>query len=169
MCRDHPWRAALVLVALAQITLGVAQIFGMGHMPAAAPMAMGHEAMAGHLFNESTAWNIAVGIGFLVAAWRPAATTGLMPVLVAFTGLLAVFVITDTISGQVTPERVASHAIIAVGVAVTAMVRRKGSGSGSPSPQRLSDDDAAEGVIVPEGARHGRRRGHLRDADDSAA
>ncbi|KQU01944.1 hypothetical protein ASG56_20710 [Rhodococcus sp. Leaf7] len=168
VCRDHPWRAALVLVAMAQISLGVAQLLGVGHTPTADPMAMGHESMAGHLFNESTAWNIAVGIGFLVAAWRPAASAGLMPVLVAFTGLLAVFVITDSISGQVTIQRVASHAIIAVGVAVTAMVRRSANGSTSPSPQRVSHSDD-EGVIVPDGARQGRRRGHLREADDSAA
>ncbi|OZC76932.1 hypothetical protein CH274_19895 [Rhodococcus sp. 06-418-5] len=164
--RDHPWRAALVVVALAQLALGLTQIFGIGHDHGG--MVMGTEAMTGHLFNESTAWNLAVGVGFLIAAWRPAATNGLLPVLATFTVLLTCFVITDSIAGQVTVERVASHAIIAIGVLVTMMVRRRELHTGSPASHRLPAD-AGEDVELPDGARYGRRRGHLRGANDPAA
>jgi predicted anti-sigma-YlaC factor YlaD len=164
--RDHPWRAALAVTALAQLALGLSQIFGIGHDHGG--MVMGTEAMTGHLFNESTAWNLAVGVGFLFAAWRPAATNGLLPVLATFTGLLTVFVITDSIAGQVTAERVASHAIIAVGVLVTVMVRHRDNDTGSPTPHRLPADPDVD-IELPDGARYGRRRGHLRDTNDPAA
>ncbi|MFD4366990.1 zf-HC2 domain-containing protein [Rhodococcus sp. NPDC058521] len=166
--RDHPWRAALAVIALAQIGLGVAQVAGIGHDHSSDAMDMGSSAMTGHLFNESTAWNIAVGVGFLIAACRPAATAGLMPMLATFTVLLAAFVITDSIAGQVTVERVASHAAIAIGVLVCVMVRRREKRPSSPSPHRRpvdTDDD----IDLPEGARYGRRRGHLRGANDPAA
>ncbi|OZD39347.1 hypothetical protein CH252_30600 [Rhodococcus sp. 06-1477-1B] len=163
---DHPWRAVLAVVAIAQLALGATQIFGIGHDHSGEAMVMGPDAMAGHLFNESTAWNVAVGVGFLVAAWRPRTTAGLMPVLATFTVLLAAFVITDTISGAVTAERVASHAIIAIGVLVTAMVRRS-EVDGSPSPHRRVED--TDDFELPEGTRYGRRRGHLRDSNDPAA
>ncbi|MCZ4521738.1 zf-HC2 domain-containing protein [Rhodococcus ruber] len=166
--RDHPWRAALAVIALAQLALGLSQIFGIGHDHVHGGMVMDSEAMTGHLFNESTAWNLAVGVGFLFAAWRPAATNGLLPVLATFTVLLTVFVITDSIAGQVTAERVASHAIIAVGVLVTVMVRHRYNDAGSPTPHRLPADPEAD-IELPDGARYGRRRGHLRDTNDPAA
>lgn len=165
---DHPWRAALIVVAVAQLTLGLSQMFGIGSDSGHGEMAMGSEVMAGHLFNESTAWNIAVGIGFLTAAWRPAATTGLLPVLASFSILLTGFVITDSIAGQVTFARVASHAIIAVGVLVTVMVQRREGRTGSPAPHRASAG-AGDHIDLPDGARYGRRRKHLRNANDPAA
>ena len=59
--RDWWPRAALGLVALAQITIGLTQILGVGTTGGHA--GHGGELPAGHLFNESTAWNLAVGIG----------------------------------------------------------------------------------------------------------
>jgi predicted anti-sigma-YlaC factor YlaD len=165
---DHPWRAALVVVALCQLALGLGQIVGFGHSHAMDPVDMGSHVMNAHLFNESTAWNVAVGIGFLFAACRPRATTGLIPVLVAFSVLLTVFVVTDSIAGQVTGSRIASHAIIAIGVLVTVMVHRREATTDPPFPSDVTRR-ATDEIDLPAGARPGRRGNHLRAADDSAA
>ncbi|WP_283312349.1 zf-HC2 domain-containing protein [Rhodococcus sp. IEGM 1354] len=165
--RDHPWRAGLVVVALCQLVLGFGQVLGWGSGHDHASMS-DPAAMSGHLFNESTAWNVAVGVGFLVAAARPRATTGLLPVLVAFTAILGIFVVADIMAGQVTVARVSTHAIIAVGVLVTTMVHRAQRRSDTPPPVR-SAVARHEDEQRPSGFGRGRGYGHLRDASGPAA
>ncbi|MGA9869587.1 MAG: hypothetical protein WBQ44_00360 [Rhodococcus sp. (in: high G+C Gram-positive bacteria)] len=88
--------------------------------------------------------------------------------LATFTVLLTGFVITDSVAGQVIAERVASHAVIAIGVLVTVMVRRRELHTGPPASHRLPAETSAD-IELPDGARYGRPRGHLRDANDPAA
>ncbi len=54
---------------------------------------------AGHLFNESTAWNLALGVGMLWAAFRPRATAGLVPMLAIFVVVLAAYSTHDLLTG----------------------------------------------------------------------
>lgn len=171
--RDHRWRAALIALGIAQVALGIVQLVGVdfamaGHSHTAD--LPGAASMSTHLFNESTAWNLAVGAGFAWAGIRTRATTGLLPVLAVFTAVLTVFVITDSIAGNVTATRIASHGIIAAGVFVTAVVHRRYRGEHLPPPHRAAahtpDRDEME---LPPGAKYGRRLGHLRDASDPAA
>ncbi|MFD6062466.1 zf-HC2 domain-containing protein [Rhodococcus wratislaviensis] len=170
--RDHRWRAALIALGIMQVTLGLTQLLGVdaamvGHSHTATP---GAASMSTHLFNESTAWNLAVGVGFVVAGIRTHATTGLLPVLTVFTAVLTVFVVTDSISGNVTASRIASHAIIAAGVLVTVVVHRRYRDEYRPPPRRAAPPAHEGGELqLPPGAKYGRRRGHLRDATDPAA
>lgn len=175
---DHRWRAALVALGIAQLALGLSQLLGIdfsmiaahAHTAEIAGPAMGSNSMRTHLFNENTAWNLAVGAGFVVAGIRTRATTGLLPVLTVFTVVLTVFVITDSISGNVTATRIASHAIIAAGVLVTAVVHRRYRDEHRPPPHRAAaGTHGSDEVELPPGARYGRRRDHLRDASDPAA
>ncbi|MDQ2588735.1 hypothetical protein CKY47_33270 [Saccharothrix yanglingensis] len=124
--RTRGWypRAGLAGVAVAQLTLGLSQV--LGTTPAAA-QASGHGihgSTGTHLFNESTAWNLALGLGLLWAALRPRSAAGLLPVVAAFVTVLAAFSTRDLIAGQATATRVTSHAVLVLGLALLLLVRR---------------------------------------------
>ncbi|WP_189058101.1 hypothetical protein [Longimycelium tulufanense] len=129
----HRWlRPALAGVALAQLTLALTQILGLG----TSAHRVGHHAMnsvASHLFNESTSWNLALGIGLLWAAWRPRSTTGLIPVLSGFIVLLFAYSAHDLITGAAPVSRVLGHGLLVVGLALLIVLHRT---SATPDPGR---------------------------------
>ncbi|MBW4721988.1 zf-HC2 domain-containing protein [Saccharothrix obliqua] len=116
-------RVGLAGVAVAQITLGLSQVLGTGPEPGATGHGI-HGASGSHLFNESTAWNLALGLGLLWTALRPRATTGMLPVVAGFVALLGVFSVQDLMSGQATVQRVTSHAILVLGLVLMVVVHR---------------------------------------------
>lgn len=123
--RPRRWpRVALAVIGALQILLGLTQLFGVD----------AYGAMSGHLFNESTAWNLALGIGLLWAAIRTRATSGLLPVLAGFLGVLTVFCVLDLLSGAVLLSRVATHGLLVAGLAALVIVHRQRRHGGSPSP-----------------------------------
>lgn len=123
--RRRVLRTALGAVAAAQLGLGLAQ----GLLPAL----HGHGIAHGHLFNESTAWNLALGVGMLWASWRDRTAGGVLPVLSAFVAALAGFSVHDLIVGAATVERVASHALLLVGLGLLFAVHRRGGGGPAPA------------------------------------
>lgn len=114
------WRArgALAAVATAQVALGLSQLFG-------APAHHGEPVMASHLFNESTAWNLALGIGMFWAAFRPRATSGLIPVLAGFVALLVAYSTVDLIAGTAPVPRVVGHGLLVAGLVLMIAVNRR--------------------------------------------
>lgn len=133
-------RLALGLVALVQSGLGLAELLGadVGHA--------GHGGLAAavHLGNESAAWNVAVGIGLLWAALRPATASGLLPALGGFVVVLGLVSGVDLSTGQVAFDRVASHGLVVVGVALLFAVRRQHTRqTAPPSADRLPAPGAA--------------------------
>lgn len=131
--RPQPWalRVALGLVALVQSGLGLAELLGtdVGHA--------GHGLVAvAHLGNESAAWNVAVGIGLLWAALRPATASGLLPALAGFVVVLGIVSGVDLSAGQVDTTRVLSHGLVVAGVALLFAVR----GQHARQPAPLSAD-----------------------------
>lgn len=68
-----------------------------------------------HLLNESAAWTVALGAGFLVAAWRPRSAAVLLPVVGVFVMILSGFVVADRFQDRVTGERLVSHSPVALG------------------------------------------------------
>ncbi|WP_083666198.1 hypothetical protein [Saccharomonospora sp. CUA-673] len=126
--REH-WglRIPLAVVGLLQSGLGLSQLLGSPD---------GHGAvsgMAAHLGHESAAWNLAIGFALLWAALRPHATTGLLPLLTVFTGVLGVVSVVDLIGGAATAGRVLSHGIVVAGVCLLALLRRRDRDNG-PTP-----------------------------------
>lgn len=158
---DHPWRTTLGSLGVVQTALGVLLVFGVD----LGALAMGPRTgdVSAHLSNESAAWNLAVGVGFLVAAARPHLAGGLIPVLAVFAGVLAVFVVSDATTGAVTLARAASHVVLVVGLGVVAMVHRRYPVYPAQPPAWSVAD------VVPPGARLGRSRTHLRDVAGPAA
>lgn len=156
-------RWALGLVGVAQLVLALAQ--GLG---ANIGTAIGHHAMmSGHLLNESTAWSAALGAVMVITAQRPGAAAGLAWVLTVFSAVLAVYVVTDALSGAVTVNRMLSHIPVLVGTVLALLVWRDSRSSG---PQPHSEALPITGdVVLPDNASRGRRRGHLYPTDGSAA
>jgi predicted anti-sigma-YlaC factor YlaD len=160
----HPavsWRRwALGAVGLVQLGLAVAQ--GVG-----ADLGVPHTASAGHVLNESTAWSAALGVVMLAAAFRPVMAGGLTCVLASFAAFLLLYEVIDIAAGRVTPDRPLTHLPVLVGVVLSLLVWRRDRGGGHrPDGTAAMDRDDIE---LPKNASRGRRRGHLRTTDGSAA
>jgi len=151
-----PARWALCGVGLIQLALAAAQGFGLH-------LGIAHSAGGAHLINESTAWSAALGAGMIAAALRPMAAAGLVWVLWAFVAVLGAYVVADSISGAVTPGRVATHLPLLAGAVLATLVWRRETPDG---PQPAVDSAA---IVLPEHASRGRRRNHLRPTGGSAA
>ncbi|WP_063049728.1 zf-HC2 domain-containing protein [Nocardia arthritidis] len=153
-------RVLLGVLGVLQVGLAAAQLagldFGMSHHGAE---------MTRHLLNESTAWNSAIGVGLLYSAIRPSATAGMLPVLAALVATLSAFVVADLHSGVVSVSRVAPHSGLVVALALVTIVHQARRPDSSPPV----GDRAPSELVVPAGARLGRRTGHLRSTRDPAA
>lgn len=143
---------------MVQLALTVAQ--GLG-----APLGLPH-AEEGHVLNESTAWSGALGVVMLVAATRPAVAGGLAWVLAAFTTFLVLYEITDADADRISLDRPLTHLPVMAAAVLAYLVWRRDRTEG-PRPEGtavLTDE-----IALPEAASRGRRRGHLRSTDGSAA
>lgn len=153
-------RWALGAVGVVQLVLAVAQALG-------AHLGVPHAAMGGHVLNESTAWSAALGVVMVAAAVRPPVAGGLMWVLGAFAAVLSVYVVGDAVAGRVTADRVLTHLPVLFGAVLAWLVWRSGHPDGRrPDHTALRQD---EEIVLPQNASRGRRRGHLRPSDGSAA
>ena len=141
-------RVLLGALGVAQFTLGMVQVSAFStaiheHAPAVVSST--------HLWHESTAWNVALGAGFGWIAVRRSRPAGLVPLLTAFVGLLALFSVNDFWVGQVDRTRLLSHALIVAGYLIVLTLTRPAFDFGGPPPRRLGtpgrwcvrfDDDA---------------------------
>ncbi|WP_166664344.1 zf-HC2 domain-containing protein [Actinophytocola oryzae] len=137
-------RIALVAVAAAQISLALSQMLGIG-VPHA--VAHGEVPVAGHLFNESTAWNLALGMGLLWAAFRSRATSGLIPVLGGFVVLLGIYSAHDLATGVAPASRVIGHGLLLLGFGLLVVINRR---YNEPTPQPGQSLDEARDDLPPE-------------------
>jgi predicted anti-sigma-YlaC factor YlaD len=126
-------RIALIAVATAQLSLALSQMLGIGAHGAE------HVPLAGHLFNESTAWNVALGMGLLWAAFRSRVTSGLIPVLAAFVVFLGVYSAHDLVTGAVPASRVLGHGLLLLGLGLLVVINRWYNDP-TPQPDRAFDD-----------------------------
>lgn len=130
-------RVGLAALGVAQVLLALAQM--------AAPMVDGsgpaghmQGATAVHLIHESAAWNVAVGVAFLVVALRRARPAGLVPVLTAFVAVLCLLCVDDAVAGMVTVARLASHLLVLVGYVVVLLLDLPSLRRADPPGTRLS-------------------------------
>src|SRR5882757_9496942 len=76
----------------------------------------GADAMSGaslaHFSHESSAWNLALAVGFLCVAARPARTRGMVPLVGAFVGVLTALSVVDLVWHRVEGSRLLSHALV---------------------------------------------------------
>lgn len=117
-------RLALGGVAVAQLALALAQVFGVGDTVA--------HGGGGHLFNESTAWNLALGVGLFWAVFQRRAVAGLIPVLSGFIAMLLVYSAYDLVAGLVPVSRVVGHGLLLAGLVLLVVIHRR---HGDPTPR----------------------------------
>ncbi|MER6992494.1 zf-HC2 domain-containing protein [Saccharopolyspora hirsuta] len=156
-------RLLLACVALCQLLVGLVQATGL--------VDLGHGGhLSEHLFNESTAWNLALGVGLLLSALRPRTASGLLPVLSAFLVVLTGFSVVDLLNDAVPAARLLSHGFLVAGLVLLIVVRRDHRnapkpGAAEPPGHRASTERAAE---PPDQDGETERR-HLRPVSHHAA
>ncbi|GAB3003376.1 zf-HC2 domain-containing protein [Saccharothrix stipae] len=153
-------RLALAAVAITQLWLALAQLLAGATSPAHG------EGIAGHLFNEGAAWNLALGIGLLVAAVHAHRAAGLLPTLGGFVAVLAAFSVHDLLTGTATTARVLSHLPLAAGLVLLYLVHRAHRDQPTPGTPAQHDHDEHDGTGESDDERppraDKRRRGGLR-------
>ncbi|WP_037321623.1 zf-HC2 domain-containing protein [Amycolatopsis orientalis] len=130
-----PARIALAMVAIAQLGLAFAQLLGVEDHAAG----HGAESLVGHLSHESSAWNLAVGVGLGWAAVRTKAAAGQLPALTGFVALLLALSAGDLVAGQVTAGRVLTHGLVVAGLVLLFVVNRQHRLRNRPSPATTAD------------------------------
>jgi predicted anti-sigma-YlaC factor YlaD len=131
-------RLGLGGVAVAQLGLAMSQLFGVG--TTASHVLHGTVPVAGHLFNEGVAWNLALGIGLFWAAFQPRATSGLIPVLGGFVLVLLAYSTHDLITGAAPITRVAGHGLLVAALLLLVLVNRQTRDTEPHTPRRSDAD-----------------------------
>lgn len=107
-------RWALFVVALTQLLL------------AAPALLLGKDAGATvHVARELGSFDVALAVGFLVAAWQPARAWGLLPVATALGLVMGATALVDLIGGTATTLGEAHHLLDIMGVALLWAVARE--------------------------------------------
>ncbi|WP_253947095.1 hypothetical protein [Mycolicibacterium rhodesiae] len=125
------------------------------------------EMTGAHLLGESVAWSAAIGLVMIVAAVRPGAAAGLAGVLIAYSAVLAVYVVGDAATGAVTLLREVTHLPVVVG-AVLALLVWRGNRAPRPSPRGTASQPPNADVDM-HGSTSAPLRAHRRPRDGSAA
>jgi len=94
-------RPALALVGMAQLLTSLPYLVSLADA---------------HVMRDLAAFELALGVGFLVAAARPATAAGLLPTAGALVVVLGVVVVADVISGRAAAASEAVHVTEAAGV-----------------------------------------------------
>jgi predicted anti-sigma-YlaC factor YlaD len=122
-----PWRVTLAVVGVVQILQGL-------------PAVVVGSAGADHMAHELGAWGVALGAGFLYAAWRPARAAGLLPFVGALVAFLVVTTTRDVLAGNAGLADELSHLFEAFGLFLLWTVARFG---------RSPDQPALRGSLHP--------------------
>lgn len=131
-------RLALAAVAIVQLWLALAQLL------AGATSSPAH-GITGHLFNEGAAWNLALGIGLLVAAVHAHRAAGLLPTLGGFVAVLGAFSVHDLLTGAATAARVLTHVPLLAGLVLLCLVHRAHRNLPTPGTPAQHDHDEHDG------------------------
>lgn len=131
-----PARIALGVVAVAQLTLALAQLLGVDGL---------HGGHSEHLAHESSAWNLAIGVGLLWAVVRTKTAAGQLPMLTGFVLVLAILSAGDVVNQAVTAGRLLSHGLIVLGLILLYVVHRQHRTHG-PNPAATEDADYDEDI-----------------------
>jgi predicted anti-sigma-YlaC factor YlaD len=138
-----PWATLLFLtlagVGAVQLILGLTQI---GGGVTGAHVHAGLDATPGHLSNESAAWNVSLGAGYLFIALRRTRPSGLVPMLTAFVGMLLLLSLNDLTGDRVDGTRLISHGFVILGYLLVVALAKVPGGFATPPGQRV---DAGSG------------------------
>ena len=112
---DHldAWRLGLAVVALVQIALAIpALLFG---TDAGLPV---------HTARHLGSFDAALGVGFLVIAWKPSRVPGLIPMTLALVAFLCLSSVVDVASGRTAALGELTHTTELLGLALCLLIGR---------------------------------------------
>jgi predicted anti-sigma-YlaC factor YlaD len=157
-------RIALAAIGLVQLLLAVAQLFGTdSHLHNGGTL-------TGHLLSEGAAWNLALGLAMLAAAWQTRRAAGLLPAVAVFVVALAVISLVDLATGGVPGTRLLSHIPLLIGVALLYLVQREHREDRDPAPADRDSDGFQHASEPGEDRRQaGKNRPGLRPASHRRA
>ena len=107
-----PLRWGLVAVAAVQFVFALSTLW------------FGANGVTGHLTREVGSFDLALGVGFLFAAWRPSRAYGMLPLVGALVACLAVTTAVDLTEGRAGAGGEAAHLLDLVGLAFLWLVTR---------------------------------------------
>jgi predicted anti-sigma-YlaC factor YlaD len=125
---------ALAVVGAVQLILGLNQI---GGDVTGVHVHTGLDATPGHLWNESAAWNVSIGAGYLFIALRRTRPSGLVPMLTAFVGMLLLLSLNDLTGGRVDGTRLISHGFVILGYLLVVVLAKVPGGFATPPGLRI--------------------------------
>jgi predicted anti-sigma-YlaC factor YlaD len=115
-------RVVLAMLGLGQLGLATRDMFG---QPGSShPPGNLSGASITQLVHESSAWNLALAVGFLCVAAKPSRTRALVPLVSAFVVGLAALSTVDLADGRVIGSRLASHSVVVLGLCVLLVLAR---------------------------------------------
>lgn len=107
------WRAGLALVAIVQIALAIPALL------------LGSDAgLPVHTARHLGSFDAALGIGFLVVAWKPSRVPGLIPVIAALVACLVITSAVDVASGRAAALGELTHVTELLGLALCVLIAR---------------------------------------------
>lgn len=125
-------RGALGALGVVQLLLGVVQITDGARTQAVHTAHFLPGVGPGHLWHESAAWNVALGVGFVWIALRRTRPTGLLPTLTMFVGLLTLLSANDILTDRVDVQRLSSHGFVVAGYLIIVALSRPALDPGPP-------------------------------------
>jgi predicted anti-sigma-YlaC factor YlaD len=99
-----PWRAGLAAVGLLQLLLAVPALLGTTN------------GVTEHLSREMGSFDVALGVGFVFAAWRPARAWGMLPLVATLAACLVVTTLVDLQQGQAGALAESTHLLDLIGL-----------------------------------------------------
>jgi predicted anti-sigma-YlaC factor YlaD len=125
--RRQVLRLAVAVAALVQLALAVPPLFGMFEASGVSP----------HPGREMASFDIAVAVGFLLAAWRPAQAQAFVLVALVLAGCLAGTSTIDILHGATSIGHELGHLVVVVqaGLLWALGLREKGAPPRVPQPQ----------------------------------
>lgn len=121
--RSRPeWaRYALFAVALSQLLLALPALLLGDSLGASV-----------HIARELGSWDVALAIGLLYAAWRPARAAGLLPFAAALAGTMLLTATLDVVSGRQEAITESHHLLELAGLALLVVLARPNWGRSAP-------------------------------------
>jgi predicted anti-sigma-YlaC factor YlaD len=103
---------------------GLVAVAGVQLVIALSTMLFGTNGVTGHLTREVGSFDLALAVGFIFAAWRPARAYGMLPVVSALVACLALTTAVDLTKGRAGAGAEATHLLDLVGLAFLWLVTR---------------------------------------------
>lgn len=94
---------------------GLLVVTGIGQLVLAVPVLLTSLGLASHATREVGIFEVALGVGFLVAAWRPARAAGMVPIAAVVALLATVTSLADVAAGSASLVAETTHLLAVVG------------------------------------------------------